>query len=489
MRAGNDTDTVAAVAGALLGARWGCSGIPLQWQQEVHGWPGLTAPGLVGLAVRTARGGTDASQGWPSAPRMPDSAHPAFAVPHPRDPGVALGDLTLAQGTKPVPVDAVVSLCPVGIDPVIPGTDVEHVRVWLMDVQGDKPRLRSGPGRPSGAAAASRRKTGPARLPRRQSRTPAVAALYRHLAAGADATTALHELREVLHTGWALSHHPEMQEAVHELTAGYTAAGRWAAERAVTGPGAAPGQRREQLNLGLTDHVEPVQPVKFVERQDGGVQGSRDDAGPGAGRHAGHHGRQAARRRAAAGRGEHPVGLLHRRGHHPGVGSRPDARRLSPAVVVWHAYSRWMALQGLEADRMRRRWDHGEQVWPDGWLARVPALAERRGSAPSTVTALSEIEHGTPTASRGCHALTRTLPVAVIAAADGLEASYRLAQEIAALTHGNRAAQSATAHAVALIGQSLAHTENSASDPRAGVREALRNGVRSLVKTDDYLTT
>jgi ADP-ribosylglycohydrolase len=70
VRAGTDTDTVAAIAGALLGARWGCSGIPLAWQQAVHGWPGLTGADLVRLAVRTARGGSDDAHGWPSAPRM-----------------------------------------------------------------------------------------------------------------------------------------------------------------------------------------------------------------------------------------------------------------------------------------------------------------------------------------------------------------------------------------------------------------------------------
>ncbi|SNS26960.1 ADP-ribosylglycohydrolase family protein [Actinacidiphila glaucinigra] len=64
VRAGTDTDTVAAIAGALLGARWGCSGIPLDWQQAVNGWPGLTGADLVRLAVLTARGGTDDDAGW-----------------------------------------------------------------------------------------------------------------------------------------------------------------------------------------------------------------------------------------------------------------------------------------------------------------------------------------------------------------------------------------------------------------------------------------
>ena len=35
---GHDTDTVAAIAGALLGARWGASAVPQEWQGLLHGW-------------------------------------------------------------------------------------------------------------------------------------------------------------------------------------------------------------------------------------------------------------------------------------------------------------------------------------------------------------------------------------------------------------------------------------------------------------------
>ena len=37
VRIGHDTDTVAAIAGALLGARWGASALPDQWRVAVHG--------------------------------------------------------------------------------------------------------------------------------------------------------------------------------------------------------------------------------------------------------------------------------------------------------------------------------------------------------------------------------------------------------------------------------------------------------------------
>ena len=57
VRIGDDTDTIAAIAGALLGARWGASAVPAGWLRDVHGWPGLAAPDLIRLAVRTAGGG------------------------------------------------------------------------------------------------------------------------------------------------------------------------------------------------------------------------------------------------------------------------------------------------------------------------------------------------------------------------------------------------------------------------------------------------
>lgn len=50
VRVGNDTDTVAAIAGALLGARWGYSAIPEKWLELLTGWPGYKAADLVALA-------------------------------------------------------------------------------------------------------------------------------------------------------------------------------------------------------------------------------------------------------------------------------------------------------------------------------------------------------------------------------------------------------------------------------------------------------
>jgi ADP-ribosylglycohydrolase len=165
-----------------------------------------------------------------------------------------------------------------------------------------------------------------------------------------------------------------------------------------------------------------------------------------------------------------------------------------PSGVVWHAYCRWAALQGIEVERMRQRWAHSDDVWPDGWLAQVPVLAERRGSAPATVAALSKIGEGTdgsPTASRGCHALTRTLPVAVVGVAHGSELSVRLAREIAALTHGDPAAQSAAAHATVLISHCLTSSPQMQANLFGGqsqVQQALMDGIEALSDADRGLT-
>lgn len=105
VRVGDDTDTVAAIAGALLGARWGASAVPSVWRRRVHGWPGMRARDLSRLGVLMAQGGRDDPQGWPSVP------------PHPADVDVLLGAAGHVD-ELPGGVDAVVSLCRLGVDDV-----------------------------------------------------------------------------------------------------------------------------------------------------------------------------------------------------------------------------------------------------------------------------------------------------------------------------------------------------------------------------------
>lgn len=127
VRAGGDTDTTAAIAGGLLGARWGGSAVPARWRRKLHGWPELKAKDLVSLASRSAQGGLDDSAGWPSAPRLTyPNYRSGHVVAHPHDPGLLLGD----AGAVPFGgYDAVVSLCRMGSE----NLGVEHVEFWLID--------------------------------------------------------------------------------------------------------------------------------------------------------------------------------------------------------------------------------------------------------------------------------------------------------------------------------------------------------------------
>ncbi|VXA97040.1 ADP-ribosylglycohydrolase family protein [Curtobacterium flaccumfaciens] len=50
VRTGNDTDTVAAIAGGLAGALYGASSLPAEWRELLHGWPNLRADDIVALS-------------------------------------------------------------------------------------------------------------------------------------------------------------------------------------------------------------------------------------------------------------------------------------------------------------------------------------------------------------------------------------------------------------------------------------------------------
>ena len=104
MRGGRDADTVAAIAGGLLGAAYGASAVPAAWRLLLHGWPGLRSRDLTALAARVA--------GGPPAPVYGGGDRPAVTVPHPDDPGLLLADVA-ALRDLPAAVTAVVSLCPV----------------------------------------------------------------------------------------------------------------------------------------------------------------------------------------------------------------------------------------------------------------------------------------------------------------------------------------------------------------------------------------
>lgn len=129
VRIGDDTDTVAAIAGGLLGATWGASAVPWHWRRAVHGWPGRDARDLVSLATLTVRGGRPDRLGWPLVDHIEYGEPAGDVVPHPHDPGVLLG----TSATTDHSADAVVSMCRVGRRQSGFGNATEVVESRLMD--------------------------------------------------------------------------------------------------------------------------------------------------------------------------------------------------------------------------------------------------------------------------------------------------------------------------------------------------------------------
>jgi ADP-ribosylglycohydrolase len=204
VRIGDDTDTVAAIAGQLLGARWGASAVPIEWRALLHGWPGYRSRDLSRLAILTARGGEpDAATGWPSAERLVpfyrsrDGAT-GRVVTLADDPGVRIGDaasVNAATGS-----DVVLSLCRMGRSDVLEG--VEHHETWLIDLAGAEHNpnlefiLRDLAGAISGWS--DQRRPVLVHCVRAESRTPTVAAAYLAERYGMSGADALARVREVL---------------------------------------------------------------------------------------------------------------------------------------------------------------------------------------------------------------------------------------------------------------------------------------------------
>jgi ADP-ribosylglycohydrolase len=194
VRGGRDTDTVAAIAGGLLGARWGASAVPARWRRVLHGWPGERSGELVRLAELAVAGrATDAA-----GPDYSGRGDVTSLAAHPHDPGVWLGGVGRFDAL-PDGIDAVVSLCRVGARParIAPAN---HVEVRLIDRDGENPNLEFVLADAADAVAALRAegKTVLLHSVHGISRTPAVAALYaaRHL--GVPAQTALAAIRRGL---------------------------------------------------------------------------------------------------------------------------------------------------------------------------------------------------------------------------------------------------------------------------------------------------
>ncbi|WP_298119559.1 ADP-ribosylglycohydrolase family protein [uncultured Aurantimicrobium sp.] len=128
VRGGGDTDTVAAIAGSLIGAWVGTSRIPAQWRRVIHGWPGLNYRDLLNLGVLCASGKDQHEvTGWPLSTQM-SGTHENVWVQHPHDDGVYLASLTALE-EMPADIDAVVSMCRVGTEQV---QGAEVFEFWLF---------------------------------------------------------------------------------------------------------------------------------------------------------------------------------------------------------------------------------------------------------------------------------------------------------------------------------------------------------------------
>lgn len=127
---GNDTDTVAAIAGAIAGAVYGLQGIPVRWVTYVHGT--VETPGrgevrydsqdLINVGRRLLGLG-DATLSEPDSPITPKMVHPD---------GVWASNLL---GAATVPGDtAVVSLCQTGD---LFASHPYRRQVYMIDTDGD----------------------------------------------------------------------------------------------------------------------------------------------------------------------------------------------------------------------------------------------------------------------------------------------------------------------------------------------------------------
>ena len=194
---GGDTDTVAAIAGQLLGAAHGASAVPSRYRRRLHGWPGLRVRDLHRLAFLAVHRGQDGPEGWPSATTLPSYRWAETTVtPHPDDEGVLLGAV---GAVRPGVADAVVSLCRMGSP--LPGIAPEdHVELWLVDKDDANNDL---PGQLLDGANAVRElrregKTVLLHCVHAHSRTPTVAAVYGAMVTGSSPRAALERVLAVL---------------------------------------------------------------------------------------------------------------------------------------------------------------------------------------------------------------------------------------------------------------------------------------------------
>ncbi len=209
VRAGNDADTVACVAGSLLAAIWGLSAIPTIWRTQIHGWPDMRDRDLHALSINVMNKESKAENTeykWPNVDRMDYSSWSStdnIAV-HPHDSGVILAGFDAARGSvqTPIQIDAIVSLCRMGREDIShfnldPGN---HVEIRIIDEPGHNAhtQLTLADAADTVAYFRNQGKTVLLHCVAAHSRTPTVAALYSIRHKGVAPTDALTQVTAVL---------------------------------------------------------------------------------------------------------------------------------------------------------------------------------------------------------------------------------------------------------------------------------------------------
>jgi ADP-ribosyl-[dinitrogen reductase] hydrolase len=206
VRLGGDTDTVAAIAGSLLGARWGLTAVPLSWRSVLHGkrvygHPDLHANDLETMARLAARGGKPDKLGWPGVSQL----IPYYQRSCPSRPtvvelgGATFGNISGLGSALTAGSDVIVSLCRMGTEDIPAG--IEHLVIGLIDTDSsDNPNL---PFLLADTADFIATRTAEGRsiyvhCVRAENRTPAVAATLLARQKGGDVDEALQTVADTL---------------------------------------------------------------------------------------------------------------------------------------------------------------------------------------------------------------------------------------------------------------------------------------------------
>lgn len=204
VRGGRDTDTVAAIAGGLLGATYGYSAVPFEWRRRLHGWPGMRARDLMVLGMELCRGEGPVHELWPRADKHDYSmwSRTDTLARHPHDDGVWLGGVGSLGRVAELGVDAVVSLCRLGTLDAAGVSPENHAAFWVADSAVEDDNAHATFVLQEAADAVERYraegKTVLLHCVRAESRTPIVAALYGARAAGIPPLKALEDLQRAL---------------------------------------------------------------------------------------------------------------------------------------------------------------------------------------------------------------------------------------------------------------------------------------------------